>query len=68
MVRKRQHTQGAGGVTSEPWLTTAEVCAVYRLNAQFIYRRHDIPRIYAGGQMRFQRSALDAYFAKQSLK
>ncbi|MDN5941454.1 MAG: helix-turn-helix domain-containing protein [Nitrospira sp.] len=68
MRQKRQHIQATGGVTPEPWLTTAEVCAVYQLNAQFIYRRHDVPRIYVGGQMRFQRSALDAYFAKQSLK
>lgn len=48
-------------------LTTPEVCAKYKVNQQWIYRRHDLPKIYVGGQLRFSARALAAFFAKKGV-
>jgi hypothetical protein len=63
---KRNPRTTAGTVPpDDPLLTTQEVCARYRVSTQWIYRHHDLPKLYVGGQLRFSARALAAFFAKR---
>lgn len=48
-------------------LTTREACRRWKVSRQWIYRHHDLPKLYVGGQLRFSTRALTAFFAKRGV-
>jgi len=64
-MKKNPRTTAGTVPSDEPLLSTPDVCTKYKLNAQWIYRHHDLPKIYVGGQLRFSARALASFFAKR---
>lgn len=66
-MAKNPRTTTGTVLSDEPLLTTPEFCARYRVSRQFIYRHHDLPKLYVGGQLRLSARALTAFFAKRGV-
>jgi hypothetical protein len=66
---KQKHPRNPAGLVpaDEPLLKTREVCTLYRVNQQWIYKHHDLPKMYVGGQLRFSARALKEFFVKKGL-
>lgn len=66
-MKKNPRTTAGTVPADEPLLTSREVCIKYKVNTQWVYRHHDLPKMYVGGQLRFSARALTEFFAKKGL-